>query len=198
MAAVLLATILGTASARNFSISNQNFRVTWSRLELDSELESFTIRCQVTLEGSFAGRTFPKVRGTLIGAITRAAFKTESCTGGQVSARAVPWHLTYEAFQGLLPNAIAIRLLIARYLISVRFLERTCTYGTATDNLGFSASVNASRELTELRPMQGRDTSHLLEGPFGCRLDRRIAGAGGDGVIRLLNASTTRITLTLI
>jgi hypothetical protein len=193
-AAVLLATVLGAAaSARNFSISNQTIRVTWRRLEFQ---EVAIISCPLTLEGSFHGRTFPKVARTLIGLITRATFAEASCTNGQVAARGVPWHLTYESFTGLLPNITALRILLAEFLWRITTFTRTCTYGTPADNILFSANINGTSEFTTLVPVTGRTTIHLLEGSL-CPVERTFAGAAEDGNITLLNSST-RVRLTLI
>jgi hypothetical protein len=82
-ATLLLATAITTASARNLSISEQSFRVTFSSLELVTEL--VTIRCRVTLEGSFHTRTIAKVPGSLVGAISRATV-AHPCTNGEAWA----------------------------------------------------------------------------------------------------------------
>lgn len=79
-AAAVLAAAVGTGSARNLEVSNQNIRVVWMPLTVGAS-GSATIECNVTLEGSFAERTIPKILGTLMGRITRAAYG-RPCRGG--------------------------------------------------------------------------------------------------------------------
>src|SRR3954465_5363475 len=81
-APLLLATAINTASATRLSTSNQNVRLTWTSLEFAVSSE-IVLRCQVTLEGSFHTRTIAKVEGALIGAVTKAVFRQETCTGGR-------------------------------------------------------------------------------------------------------------------
>jgi len=195
--AMLLASALSTASARNLSLSNQSFRVTWSRLEFEGGILSF--RCQLTLEGSFHSRTIPKVERLLIGSITRITIKEESCEGGvrMSVAKAPPWHITYEGFTGRLPNIGTIRPLMQRFQFNIILLGATCRYGTATDNLTYSAILNAAGEVTNLVPLTGRDIAHLLNGSEICPPELAFAGSATDGRVTLLN-STTRIRVTLI
>ena len=64
-AALLLAGLVATASARTFSVSNQTLRSQFR--EVNFALPFFTTRCQVTLEGSLHSRTIAKVMDSLIG-----------------------------------------------------------------------------------------------------------------------------------
>jgi hypothetical protein len=196
LAAMLLASALGTASARNLEVSNQRFRVRWSRLEFRSSL--VTVRCQVTLEGSFHSRTFAKVARTLIGAITRIDVFTERCTNGTARAiRPPPWHVTYEGFTGTLPAIQTIRLLLQRFQFLIESFGVSCKYGTSTDNVTGSAVLNAAGEVTNLIPLRERNIANLLEGPGLCPAAGTLESAVEDGVVTLL-ASTARITLRLI
>jgi hypothetical protein len=95
LAALLLSAAVSTASARNLEQSNQNIRVTYSRIEFQSPL--VTIRCNLTLEGSFHSRTIPKRERLLVGAITRATIQNTNCTNGTMVVLRLPWHITYEA-----------------------------------------------------------------------------------------------------
>jgi hypothetical protein len=198
MAALLLASALTTASARNLEISNQRFRVTWSRLEFQSSV--ITLRCPVTLEGSFHSRTIPKVERLLIGGITRFDIKKDSCTNGRVLAEEehLAWHVTYEGFTGTLPAISSARLLLSRFLFWIEVMTRRCIYGTRTDNITLSAAVNAGGEVTTLTPVAGRNVANLLEGPpgefLGCPSTVTLSG---EGTVTLLN-STTRIRIRLI
>lgn len=201
MAALMLASAVGTASARSFSISNQSYRVTWSRLEFASTI--VTVSCQVTLEGSFAGRTIAKVFDSLIGSVTRITTKPESCTNGRVTATNPPWHAVFDGFEGTLPNISDILLLLSGIQLTIDRpggFNITCRYGIETDNVWMAAALNASKEFTTLTPVSGNTRLHLLEGPgggFGCIGSGNLAGAAADGTITLLG-STTRITLRLI
>ncbi|HEU4721161.1 MAG TPA: hypothetical protein VFS59_07330 [Gemmatimonadaceae bacterium] len=202
MAALLLSMAVGTASARNLSISNPNIRVTWSNLEF---VGTVTVRCQLTLEGSFHRNTIVKERGTLIGAITRATVKTESCTNARLRTEGLPWHLTYEGFRGTLPNITEVFLLISRFLIRFERLLGSsceCRYGTATDNVTYTAVVEAGG-ISNLIPVEGRATLTLLEARgetalIRCPLIEQKRAATNDGVVRLLTSATTRIRITLI
>jgi hypothetical protein len=181
---VLLTTVVvtssfTTASARNLSFSNQNISSSWSRLEVDKV--SSTVRCELSLEGSLTSRTITKVARTLIGAITRATFP--ACTDGTRSARALPWHLTYESFSGTLPRISRINLLLSRSLIHEEIFGMiNCDYGTSADNITFSGSVGSFGEISGLTPVSGRNVVHLLEGPIlGCTQERRIISSEGGG-----------------
>jgi len=201
-----LAALVGSASARNLSISNQNVRVTWTSLEFEG---GAVVRCPVTLEGSFHTRTITKTIGSLIGYITRAISKNESCTGGTgwafngterqgetTLANTLPWHLTYEGFAGTLPNITRIRLLLrnARFLIEaigVRCIYTTGTRGNATGTAtrGAGGTVDNLVASGEITPDAGSNFLCANPGSFTSRPE--------DGRITLLNAST-RIVVTLI
>jgi hypothetical protein len=202
MAALLLSAALSTASARNLEVSSQRFRVIWRTLEFQTSRG--TIRCQVTLEGSFHSSTIPKVERLLIGTITRVDVKRESCEGGEllIINSTLPWHVTYESFTGTLPTITAVRLLLRRLLYRFSLLGVNCFYGTATDNFTFSANLNAAREVTNLVAVAGRNIANLLEGSrpgefFGCSTSQSFVTSVEDGVVTVLN-STTRIRITLI
>ena len=155
-AALLLASAIATTSARNLSISNQNFRVSWQELQFATNV--LTITCHVTLEGSFHYRTFAKNVGRLIGYITRVAVR-RPCRNGEawaangteahprlgVLANTLPWHITYEGFEGTLPNITSILLLLrgARFKIHGPF-NTLGLYGEANDNITGRARRNVA------------------------------------------------------
>jgi len=196
MATFLLASAVGTASAGRLSVSSQRFRVAWSRLEFQSEVA--TVRCPVTLEGSFHSATIAKIARLLIGAVTRVNIREASCQEGSASINnaTLPWHVTYESFSGTLPNISAVNLLLSRFLFTVELIGVACTYGTSTDNITGAAAV-AGGEITELRPVAGRNTAHRLSGSIFCPATGNLVSAAGDGRVTVLN-STTRIRVTLI
>jgi len=186
MAAILLASAVSTALARNLSIDSTTFRVTWSRLEFQSSL--VTVRCQVTLEGSFHSRTIPKVARLLIGSITRISVKENSCTGGTARPeRPPPWHLTYEGFTGRLPTIETVRVLMQRFQFAIIALGVTCKYGTSTDNITGSANLGATGAIASLTPLTGRNIAHLLEGGGLCPETGTLASGASDGEVNPLN-----------
>ena len=177
-AAIVLASAVGTASARNLSTSKPSFSVSWSSLQFVTSVA--TVTCRITLEGSFHSRTIPKVARALIGTITRAIF-ARFCTTGEAWAdngseaeplgtapNRLPWHLTYEFFTGSLPNIGTLGFLLSRfsYVIQavVMGISARCRYGNATDNVNGSAAREASGGITSLAPVAGRNTASLVEG----------------------------------
>jgi hypothetical protein len=133
-ATALMAFALGTASARNLSISNQQIRGTFNDLELADPFA--TDHCRVTLEGSLHARTIAKSPNALLGYITRAI--AGQCTvGTTILTETLPWHVRYVGFSGRLPN-ITLLLIRTRYAfrfsfcradteINARFIRNTTT-----------------------------------------------------------------------
>jgi len=105
-ASVLLGALVSTASARNFSVSNQNISSMWRSVEF--ALPGATTRCQVTLEGSLHTRTMPKVIGSLIGYITKAALGPCADGTATILSATLPWHVRYSGFVGTLPIITSI------------------------------------------------------------------------------------------
>src|SRR5690242_2745255 len=112
VAAFVLSSAVGTASARNLSVSQESIRATWTSLEFEGNI-GIPERCQLTLEGSFHSRTVAKSLGALIGVITRGAL---ICTNGRDTVSRLPWHVTYEGFTGELPAIRTIRILLRELL----------------------------------------------------------------------------------
>ncbi len=209
-ASLLLAAAVGGASARNLSVSNQNFRVTWASLEFTGA-EISVIRCPVTLEGSFHARTITKTSGSLIGAITRAVANQAACTGGRgapfngtetyngtTTPNTLPWHVTYNSFTGALPNITTVRIALSRFRFGLRDSSGFCTgqYGNETDSIVGSAALEAGRAITTLTPVAGSNSATLIrrDGGIFCPGTGVLSGTGN---VTLLGAST-RITVTLI
>jgi len=118
-ATVLLGALVSSASARNFSVSNQNISSMWRSVEF--ALPGATTRCQVTLEGSLHSRTFAKVIGSLIGYITKAILGPCAASTFTILSATLPWHVTYSGFEGALPNIRSLITHIVGY--SLRFRE---------------------------------------------------------------------------
>ena len=193
LAALLLASAVGAASARNLSSSTQNIRATWSTLEF----AAITVaRCQVTLEGSFHARTIAKVARTLIGTITRFLVKEESCVNGRVHPKNLPWHLTYESFTGTLPNLTNVVFLMSRFLFE-HIATGTCTadYGAAGDNISLRGNREMGGGITSLETVSNRNTALRVGAGLGfCEALVRLTGVGAIAVL----GTTTRISVTLI
>ena len=204
-AALLLATAVSTATARNLSLNSTTFRVTWREIQFDTD----RVVCELTLEGSFHYRTIAKVRGSLIGLITKAIIRhpcqvsegwmdneTERPLGAAIR-NTLPWHLTYEEFLGTLPRITGTVVLI-RNMSSVVNVSGICLgrYGTATDNISALADEDASGNLGTVTPVAGRNRLTLRE-RLGGIFCPGTAGLTGTGNVTQLN-STSRIVVTLI
>jgi hypothetical protein len=206
-AAFLLATSVGTASARNLSVSNQNFRIVWRELTFGG-----IVNCEVTLEGSFHYRTIVKRERTLIGWITRAIVRhpcrtgegwadngSEVILGGRTAVKAtLPWHLTYETFLGTLPTITGLRILL-RAPSFVIFANNICLarYGLAEDNISALARVTGG-VIEEVTPVGGAANAtrrEIFEFSF-CPATGALGGTSRP--VTLLGSETTRITVTLI
>jgi hypothetical protein len=195
-AALLLVAIATNASARTLSTSAIFWRAEWSSLDFSGG--GGTIRCKVTLEGSFHSRTIAKVARALIGAVSRAIF-AHPCTGGEewadngteaeplgTAPNRLPWHLTYESFTGTLPNISAINLLLSRVSLVLRatVLGLTCQSrdGRAEDNITLIAAREAGGGITSLTPRAGANSFSLVEqlGPNNvCPATQTITGRSG-------------------
>jgi hypothetical protein len=194
-ATVALGALVGTASARNLSISNQNIRATWTAMEFSNPSAGVLVRCPVTLEGSLHSRTIAKVLNSLIGFITRAIVGEGSCTGGtaRVRTETLPWHVTYQGFTGTLPNILTIRTTVVRpgFDVTATFFgfPLTCRFRASNVNGVFNREVGGV--LTNVQ-VEGRGL--VGEGGFGCESGNL---AGTSATLTLLGA-VTRLTVTLI
>jgi len=203
---LMLGLAVGSASARSLSSSTQNIRATFTSLEF--EMSSVTVRCRVTLEGSFHARTIVKVERALIGAVTSAIVARpciggegwsdngiENTPGGRINR--LPFHLTYENFTGTLPNVTSIGLLYSRFSFVIQG-GTGCTgrYGGASDNISLTSNREAGGAITTLTPVLGRNRVALvtrLAGIF-CPESGNFLGTGTPTVLNNAN----RITITLI
>jgi hypothetical protein len=194
-ATVLLGALVGSASARTFSISNQTLRATWTAMEFINSGAGVTIRCPVTLEGSLHSRTIAKVAGSLIGYITTARVAESSCSGGRARVRneTLPWHVRYLAFSGPLPNItdIVVNVINPGFDVTARFFgfEVTCSYRTGSVKGTFTRE--AAGALREAR-VEGRGLEP--DQGFPCS-EGELAGT--SSTVTVLN-SATRLTVRLI
>jgi hypothetical protein len=207
-AAVVLASAISTASAGRLSTSESSIRTSWTALEFVTPI--ITVRCRVTLEGSFHSRTIAKVREALIGAITRATV-AHRCTNGEawadngveaqplgIAPQRLPFHLTYESFATSLPNITSINLLLSRVSFVIASGGTMGRYGRPEDNITGTATREGGGGITQITPVAGRDRARLVT----C-LEELIFECPGEGTFRnssgpvtgLTNTNTIRITL---
>ena len=178
------------AAASRFSLSRSTFRYTFSELRMSVGGEEGTLRCPVTLEGSFHSRTLLKTAGALIGYITRASVSEASCRGGvaRFDATVLPAHITYESFAGTLPTDI--RRIINPYTMlkweadqetiigRVRCIFRSSPAEPVIQTITMvSGVVTSVTNSGTIRPAAGSS--------FWCRSDRmeEVGGAAADTVI---------------
>jgi len=144
------------ASAQRLSIGGRTIRVTWAHLELFDEItggEGSTMRCPVTLEGSFHSATIRKTRGALIGHVTRASIPSGHCTNGNATVliETLPWHLTYEGFEGALPTISRLLFLLTGLSVQTNLGGLNCLWQTEVNqNLTLYASLTASGTITTI------------------------------------------------
>jgi hypothetical protein len=194
-ASVMMAAVVGTASARTLSSSSQTLRAAWREMVFTPPAGG-SVACNVTLEGSLHSRAITKALYSLIGYITRADLG--ACVGGQATIlrETLPWHVKYEAFAGTLPNITSIRALIIGASFRVHPEGSfTCLFRT-TDAEHASGRFNreAGGALTsaEVGPSEITSTEACA---FGFRTRGTLTG--NTTSLTALN-SASRITVTLI
>jgi hypothetical protein len=193
-ATILLGLAVSTATARNIEVLNaeKGFRVTWSALEFSNNVGLETVRCPVTIEGTFHQRTFTKTARTLIGYVTRAIVNgTEPpCSGGRarVFTESLPWHVQYASFEGTLPNiaALNLRLVGARFAVEPKGSGLICNSRTSEASPALGRFITAA-EAGGLRQITGATPSGSipLEGGGLCGL--------GTGEFRSVNPGTVTV-----
>jgi hypothetical protein len=204
-AACVLATAIGTATARRFELSNQTFRIVWTLFRVGNEAGAPEIRCPITVEGSFHSRTFSKVNAQEIGKITRARGNTAAppcafnngAEGFLLLENTVPWEVLFLSFAGTLPRIERIRLGIAGFSARVTFFTRLCLY-QSTNGAPAIGELSLSVETGEVSRFRFDETVAIpgrLENPFlTCPGTEKLEGTG---TVTVLN-STTRITIRLV
>jgi hypothetical protein len=189
----VLGVLATTASATRLRFSSQSFRMAAPELRFGGGLET---RCPFTLEGTFHRTTFAKVEQTLLGYVTRARINEAACQEGTetVLQEKLPWHVTYEGFDGTLPNIMHVAVQLHGAAISLTKAGMMCLY-----------------QSTETRPWLliftreggGNITEGTLANTF--RLPRRSGSvfcpaeveAAAIGPVTVLG-NTTAISITLI
>jgi hypothetical protein len=203
IAAAALAAAVGTASARRFATSENHYLAHFSAMTFESS--GGNIICAFSLEGSFHGKTFEKIVGSLIGYISEARMK-RPCNGGEAwmqttqergagESESMPWHIIYERFIGALPNITGIETLVPDGLfLVVAFGGIRCVYrSTSTSPLKGIIEREAGGKVTKLRA-RAEKSIPKAEGSFLCPSAGRFIGEGivGDQI------TYREITVTLV
>ncbi len=198
-ATAILATAISTATAGRLSVSNQQIRAVWANLEFFNTAVEGTIRCPVTLEGSFHSRTIPKQIGLLVGYVTRALVSNPVCTGGRATIlqELLPWHLTYQSFSGTLPNIAGVTLNLIRAGFIVNLGGNNCRALTTIGSPGRGiANIGPGGGVTSLRADETIGIP-LTNGPGGIFCNLASGVLRGTASVSLLG-NTNAISITLI
>jgi hypothetical protein len=182
VATVTLGVMVSGASANRLEISSATFRAAWTTarpLSFINDASSLTIRCPVTLEGTFHSRTFQKSGGELLGYITRAEVTSERCTGGsaRILPESLPWHIQYEEFSGALPNITEIHIKFINAIFGMNaLLTGLCLYKTESMHPGRAwLQREAGGLLTDIEP-DSNITIQKIAGPGTCVGTSRLSG----------------------
>ncbi|MFL5909756.1 MAG: hypothetical protein ACJ768_04200 [Gaiellaceae bacterium] len=204
-ALTMLAAFVPRASARAFSFDDNNFRAAWNSIEFASESIT-SIRCPLTLEGTFVSRTVAKRVGAVIGRVIRADVRgglaAGECTNGSVRANTetLPWDIAYDSFAGTLPNITSVRLSLVGASFeadSLDFLIPKCR-STMTITEPGGGSVSVIREVggvLRFERYRADETRRIVcRDPF----EFNIRGAFSGEAAMTRRGSTTRIAVSLI
>jgi hypothetical protein len=203
MGAAIMAALVGTASARSLSTSNETLRATWARLSFREPVFGVTVVCPLTLEGSLHGRTIAKGTYNLIGYITKAIFGSAAqCTGGgdTILTETLPWHVRYQSFTNTLPDIRTIRALMSRMSFRLRIdsIGATCLF-TTRETVAEHGLITFNRDTTT-RELTSAEINGEITSNEACVLGSRVREiliSGPSTSLTVLNSSS-RITLNLI
>jgi hypothetical protein len=193
-ATIVLAALIGTASAGKLRASSQTFRGVWTAMSLTGP--GVSISCPVTLEGSLHSTTINKVAESLIGYITRAIAGEGACSGAtaRTLTETLPWHLRYTSFEGRLPDITAIntRIVLAAFQIRATIfgIPVTCLYRT-------SAASPATARFNRTTPT-GVINSVAAGGAISSAGGCPTGTLGGNSNAPSVLNETRNITVTLI
>jgi hypothetical protein len=189
-ASVLLGALVTSASARNFSITNQSISAMWREVIFAGGFGE--TNCELTLEGSFHSRSMPKVLGSLVGYITSAILGPCPRGTATISRESLPWHLRYSGFEGALPNIRSIIL----HVVGASFFIREPIFGIRCHVLTTSAQPGVGT-------FHRSTVSHeITEAGISGRI--RTTECGSEGTLSSvsgavsLQGTTTRISVSLI
>jgi len=172
------------APASRLSLSETAFRVLFRELVFDSMTP---VACPVTLEGSFHSSSIAKISGALVGYVTRASVNGAACTGGTTSfeTATLPWHVTYESFEGVLPRITRIRRRLINWSwreVKVVFGVRvTCSYrSSAAEPVIWTLTLESGGAV-----LHSEYSGTIRSSTFGCPADV-MAGDGQGGRVTVV------------
>jgi hypothetical protein len=193
-AACVLAAAAPVVSANRLSISNRSIRAVIP--EYVSAGGEEQINCAVTFEGSFHSNSIPKVAGSLIGHITRAA-RAQPCREGSLDflAESLPWHVRYDSFSGSLPRITGVTASIVglswRY---APFEGVSCLYRSTTAGPAPHVFDVLEGAVTGFHPDESAQIPFNSGSPIYCPTEITYSGPGR---VTLLG-NTTAISIRLI
>jgi len=183
-ASVLLAALVGVASAARLSTTTLGINASWTRMNFRGGLG--TAECEVIVNGAFHERTIAKTAGLLTGFIT-AANITRCARGAAAALReTLPWHVQYDSFTGTLPNITTIRARVigVAYRVQEPTFGITCLSRSTTEEPAF-LSFNRNTAT-------GAVSSATASGAIRCRENSIV------GTLEGTSSSITANTVTLI
>lgn len=197
-ATIVMSLAVGSASARRFEVSSQNFRIRWAPL-IFAAGGGVSVSCPVTLSGSFHSKTLSKVSGQLIGYVNVAQVGAGEppCTGGTARARteSLPWHVQYNSFGGSLPRITSVTLTLVGARFEIVAAGVRCEAGTTQANPAWGrVTLNASGVATEFKALEERTIP--LGGEFLCNFVSPANVAGGTTSVD--NGAGAAITVRLV
>lgn len=194
VAALLLALAAGSAHATSIEYSEQLFRILFARLAFAESGGGVSIRCPVTLEGSFHESTFAPERGDSVAGITSA--QIGACQEGEATIleRSLPWDVTFQSFTGTLPNITTIRheLIGAAFEVEPGLGIRCLALTTRESPAAGDATREAGGQITSLLP------DSALAIPVTGELCPAFGVFDGAGEVFVQGSTERRVTLTLI
>jgi hypothetical protein len=142
-AAVLLGAFVSSASARNFSTSEQRNTALWRVMNFIGGFG--TVECEVKLSGSLHTRTASKTVNSLIGYVTEGTVLRCARGGATINQASFPWHRRYRSFTGTLPNITGQSETVtgAEWTIQEPAFEVTCTVRRETSSTIGTYSVSS-------------------------------------------------------
>lgn len=146
-----------SASGSRLELPNgeRGFRLTWAALEFVPSLGG-TVRCALTLEGSFHSRTVSKTAGLLVGYVSRATLGACPVGSATVLSETLPWHVRYSAFAGTLPSIGSLTLQLVNSAIRIRNETLACLARTTAERPAQSFAVTQQWEEELERPGGGQ------------------------------------------
>lgn len=181
-ASLVLAALVGGASARNLSTTTRVINASWTGLSFRTG--AGTAECEVIVNGTFHQNTVSKVTGTLSGFVTAANITRCARGGATVLRETLPWHVQYDSFTGTLPNiaSISARIIGVAFRITEPVFGIGCLSRSSTTE---PATLTFNREI-----VTGAVRSATAGGTVRCG---EVSGSFGG-----TSSSLTAFTVTLI